>query len=194
VTTVSGKAIRQRGRPRSDLSRQAILQATLDLIREVGYGNTTIEAIAARAGAGKQTIYRWWPGKADLVLDAVTADAAREIPVPDTGELRADLTTFLTATFAAARRPGVQPQLRALMAEAQLDPDFGTAFDERFLRSRREALASLLRRHPDELRVPVTTAVHTVFGLLWYRVLTRQGRLDASLTRELLTLLVADDQ
>lgn len=174
------------------MSRQAILQATLDLIREVGYRNTTIEAIAARAGAGKQTVYRWWSGKADLVLDAVTVDAAREIPVPDTGELRADLTAFLQATFAAARRPGVQPQLRALMAEAQLDPEFGAAFDERFLRSRREALTSLLRRHAGELRVPVTTAVHTIFGLLWYRVLTGQGRLDATMTRELLTLLVAD--
>lgn len=193
MTATSGKALRQRGRPRSDESRQAILQATLELIADIGYRDMTIEAIAAQAGAGKQTIYRWWSGKADLVLDAVTADAARVIPVPTTGDLRADLTTFLNATFAAGRRRGALPQLRALMAEAQLDPDFGAAFDERFLRSRREALASLLRRHPDELRVPVTTAVHVVFGLLWYRVLTKQGRLDASLTRELVTLLV-DDQ
>ena len=170
------------------------MQAAHDLVGEIGYRDTTIEAIAARAGAGKQTIYRWWAGKADLVLDAVTKDAAREIPVPDTGDLRTDLTTFLNATFAAARRPGVQPQLRALMAEAQLDPDFGTTFDERFLQSRRHALATLLRRHAAELRAPVTTAVHTVFGMLWYRVLTGQGRLDATLTNELVTLLVADDQ
>jgi AcrR family transcriptional regulator len=194
MTATVSKAVRQRGRPRSDLSRQSILQAALELIAEVGYRNTTIEAIAARAGAGKQTIYRWWSGKADLVLDAVTADAAREIPVPDTGDLRTDLTTILNTTFAAARRPGVQPRLRALMAEAQLDPDFGAAFDQRFLRSRREALASLLRRHAAQLRVPVTTAVHTIFGLLWYRVLTGQGRLDATLTRELLALLVDADQ
>lgn len=194
MTATASKGVRQRGRPRSDLSRQAILQAALDLIAEVGYRNTTIEAIAARAGAGKQTIYRWWPGKADLVLDAVTTDAARVIPVPDTGDLRADLTAFLDSTFAAARRRGVLPQLRALMAEAQLDPDFGAAFDERFLNSRRTALTSLLQRHSDELSVPVTTAVHTVFGVLWYRVLTRQGRLDATLTRELVTLLVGPDQ
>jgi AcrR family transcriptional regulator len=194
MTASSGNTIRQRGRPRSDLSRQAILQAAIELIAEVGYRDTTIEAIAARAGAGKQTIYRWWPGKGELVLDAVTADAAREIPVPDTGDLRADLTAFLNATFAAGRRPGVLPQLRALMAEAQLDPEFGAAFDEQFLRSRREALASLLRRHRGQLRVPVTTAVHTVFGLLWYRVLTGHGRLDATLTRELVTLLVDDGQ
>src|SRR5882672_2645606 len=79
----------QRGRPRSDESRQAILRAALDLV-------------AARAGTGKQTIYRWWRGKADVVLDAMTADAARKIPVPDTGDLRADLQVFLDATFAAA--------------------------------------------------------------------------------------------
>jgi AcrR family transcriptional regulator len=180
----------QRGRPRSDESQQAILRAALDLVAEVGYRDMTVEAIAARAGTGKQTIYRWWRGKADVVLDAMTADAARKIPVPDTGDLRADLRAFLDATFAAARRPGVIPVLRALMAEAQLDPDFGTEFDTRLLQSRREALATLLRRHPDELRGPVTTAVHTVFGVFWYRLLTNRGRLDATLTRELVELLV----
>jgi len=188
VSTVR-KAPPRRGRPRSDASRVAILQATLELISEVGYRDVSIEGIAARAGTGKATIYRWWRGKADIVLDAVTTDAAREIPVPDTGDLRTDLGTFLAATFTAARRPMRLAVLRALMAETQLDPEFGAAFEARFLRSRREALATVLRRHPDELIVPVTTAVHVVFGVLWYRILTRQGRLDATLTRELLTLV-----
>jgi len=190
MAVTAHKVPTQRGRPRSDESRQAILRAALDLVADVGYRDMTVEAIAARAGTGKQTIYRWWRGKADVVLDAMTADAARKIPVPDTGDLRADLRTFLDATFAAARRPGVIPVLRALMAEAQLDPDFGTAFDTGLLQSRREALATLLRRHPDDLRVPVTTAVHTVFGVFWYRLLTNRGRLDATLTRELVDLLV----
>jgi AcrR family transcriptional regulator len=191
MSTTARKALTRPGRPRSDESRQAILRAALDLIAEVGYRDVTVDGIAARAGTGKQTIYRWWRGKADVVLDAITVDAAREIPVPDTGDLRADLRTFLDATFAAGRRPGVTIVLRALMAEAQLDPEFGEAFDTRFLQSRREALATLLRRHRNELRVPVATAVQTVFGVLWYRILTKRGRLDATLTRELVELVVS---
>ena len=179
-----------RGRPRSDQSRQAILQSALDLVAEIGYARVTIEGIAARAGTGKQTIYRWWRSKADVVLEAINASATREIPMPDTGSLREDLLAFLNATFAAGRRPGTVPVLRALMAEAQLDPDFGAAFDEKFLRRRREALAAVLRRHPGELRdVPPRIAVEVVFGVLWYRILATRGPLNATLARELTTLL-----
>ena len=179
-----------RGRPRSDQSRQAILQAALDLVAETGYRDVTIEGIAARAGTGKQTIYRWWRRKADVVLEAINATATREIPLPDKGNLHDDLLAFLKATFAAGRRPGTAPVLRALMAEAQLDADFGAAFDEMFLRRRREALTDVLRRHPGELRdVPVRVAVEVVFGVLWYRILTRRGPLDAALARDLTKLL-----
>jgi AcrR family transcriptional regulator len=180
----------RRGRPRSDTSRQAILSAALDLIAEVGYRATTIDGIAVRSGTGKQTLYRWWHGKADVVLDALTVHAARVITVPDTGDLRADLRAFLDATFVAARRRGTAPVLRALMAEAQLDPHFRQTFDARFLRSRRDALASLLRRHPEQLRVPVSLAVDAVFGVLWYRILATHGRLDAALAGDLVELLV----
>jgi AcrR family transcriptional regulator len=179
----------RRGRPRSDASRQAILQAALDLVAEVGYRAATVEGIAVRSGTGKQTIYRWWHGKAEVVLEAMTVDAAGVIPVPDTGDLRADLRAFLDATFAAARRPGTTSVLRALMAEAQLDPQFRETFDARFQRSRRNALTTLLRRHSDQLRVPVAMAVETVFGVLWYRVLATHRRLDAALARDLVELL-----
>jgi AcrR family transcriptional regulator len=183
-------AVTTRGRPRSDQSRQAILQSALDLVAEIGYSRVTIEGIAARAGTGKQTIYRWWRSKADVVLDAINASATREIPIPDTGSLREDLLAFLNATFAAGRRPGTVPVLQALMAEAQLDPDFGAAFDEKFLRQRREALAEVLRRYPGELRdVPPKIAIEVVFGVLWYRILATRGPLNATLARELTTLL-----
>ncbi len=178
-----------RGRPRSDQSRQAILQAVLDLLSEVGYSHLTIEGIAARAGTGKQTIYRWWRAKADVVLEAINASASREIPLPDTGDLREDLLAFLNSTYAASLRPGTLPVLRSLMAEAQLDPDFGAAFDELFLQRRREALTEVLARHPRELRAPVPIAVEIVFGVLWYRILATRGPLDAKLAKELTRLL-----
>ncbi|MEU7604799.1 TetR/AcrR family transcriptional regulator, partial [Streptomyces sp. NPDC041003] len=82
---------------RSDRSRRAILDAALTLVGEVGYNKLTIEAIAARAGVGKQTIYRWWPSKAAVLLDASLAlagDAETEggwTGFPDTGDLAGDL-------------------------------------------------------------------------------------------------------
>jgi hypothetical protein len=82
--------------------------------------------------------------------------------------------------------------LRALMAEAQLDPEFGAAFDAQFLRRRREALAEVLRRYPDQLRdVPVEVAVEVVFGVLWYRILATHRPLNAALARDLTALLTA---
>src|SRR3954471_7262811 len=89
------------GRRRSNKSHKAILQAALDLLEQDGYRALTIEAIAARAGVGKQTIYRWWPSKAAVVLEAFTVNAATQIPQPNTGSLQQDLQKFFAATLHA---------------------------------------------------------------------------------------------
>ena len=177
------------GRVRDERARDAVLAAALTLARH-DLGGTTVDTIAGRAGVGKQTIYRWWRGKAEVVLEAINLSATRDIPLPDTGSLRGDLLAFVEATFAAGRRPGRLPVLRALMAEAQIDPEFGAAFDVQFLRRRREVLAEVLRRHPDEMRdIPVEVAVEVVFGVLWYRILATHGPLNSALARELTALL-----
>src|SRR4051812_13818352 len=90
---------RRPGRPRSEEARRAVLAATHDELVERGYGALTIEGIAARAGVGKQTIYRWWSSKGDVVLDAALDLAATGVPAPDEGSLEADLTTFLIGTY-----------------------------------------------------------------------------------------------
>ncbi|MFD8478204.1 TetR/AcrR family transcriptional regulator [Kitasatospora sp. NPDC059673] len=177
------------GRRRSEESRQAILGAAFELLGEVGYARLTVEGIAARAGTGKQTVYRWWPGKADVLLEAVTAHARQHIPLPDTGDHTADLRTFLATTFAAAT-PSTAAALRALMAEAQIDPAFGERFRATLLRPRREALGALLERaRTTGLLAPqltTATAVDLAFGALWYRLLSDGGPLDDELA-ELLT-------
>src|SRR4051794_35694438 len=109
------------GRKRSEESRQAILTAAFELVAELGYPRLTIEGIAARSDAGKQTIYRWWPSKADVLLDGLVAKADLYIPVPDTGSYAEDLRAFLLASFALARVRPVVEALRALMAQAQID-------------------------------------------------------------------------
>src|SRR5215475_5803819 len=85
---------------RSQRARQAILAATTDLIGEVGYAKLAVEAIATRAGVGKQTIYRWWPDKGAVVLDAYLAlvGADQGLSFPDSGDLGTDLRRILGST------------------------------------------------------------------------------------------------
>jgi len=86
-----------RGRPRDPQRRQAILRATLELLAELGYDRMSVEAIAARAGVSKPTVYRRWPGgKLELVADAMRSHKEAAPPVVDTGSLRGDLLSLIT--------------------------------------------------------------------------------------------------
>ncbi|MER5962625.1 TetR/AcrR family transcriptional regulator [Streptomyces sp. NPDC002057] len=122
---------------RSERSRRAIFDAALALVTETGYARTTIEGIAARAGVGKQTIYRWWPSKAAVLLDAFldlqtrTAEALggdADSGIPDTGDLAADLKQVLRATVDELNDPTVDGPTRALAAEGVVDPELGARF------------------------------------------------------------------
>src|SRR5262249_12644512 len=128
------------GRKRSEESRQAILTAVFELVAELGYPGLTIEGIAARSGAGKQTIYRWRPSHDDVLHHALVAQTDLYVPVPDTGSYAEDLRAFLVSSFALARVRPVTLALRALMAQAQIDAEFGARFRTGFLQRRRNAL------------------------------------------------------
>jgi AcrR family transcriptional regulator len=190
---VSEQTALRPGRKRSEISRQAILAAAAELVMEVGYGALTIEKIAHRSGTGKQTIYRWWPSKADVVMEALATKADLDIAVPDSGSLEADLRIALRGGFALARVPEVTELLRALMAEAQIDPAFAERFRAEFLHRRRRTLRVVLGRADDrgELPpgVPVETLIDVLLGTLWYRVLAIPGPLDDTLADELVTLI-----
>lgn len=100
---VDAEQIPRRGRPRSVASQQAVLTTVARLLddEQVGYDSLTIERIAAEAGVGKQTIYRWWSNKAAVVLEALLAGHMRLefAPLPDTGDLRADLHRWMDHTL-----------------------------------------------------------------------------------------------
>src|ERR1700752_2809726 len=134
------------GRKRSEQSRQAILLAALELLAESGYAALSIEGIATRSGTGKQTIYRWWPSKADVLLDALATKADLHIPIPDEGSYAADLRAFLAASFALGSQSTLISILRALMAEAQIDQEFWQRFRAAFLQRRRDALGVITAR------------------------------------------------
>lgn len=181
------------GRKRSEQSRLAILTAAYELVAEIGYARLTIEGIAARAGTGKQTIYRWWPSKADVVLDALATKADLHIPIPDEGSYAADLRAFLLASFALGNQSSLIDILRALMAQAQIDPEFWQRFRDGFLQRRRDALGVITGRAQARGDLPPGVSPGTiadiVFGVIWYRVLATRELPDAALAGELVTAL-----
>lgn len=127
---------------RSEKSRRAIYDAALALVGEVGYPRTTIEGIAARAGVGKQTIYRWWSSKADVLLEAfldLSEQASRdagpeyEFAIPDTGDLAADLKAVLRLTVDQLQDPRFEVPSRALAAEGVVNEEVGRVFTAKLL-------------------------------------------------------------
>ncbi|MCJ0867944.1 TetR/AcrR family transcriptional regulator [Streptomyces sp. AP-93] len=172
---------------RSDRSRRAILDAALDLVGEVGYNKLTIEAIAARAGVGKQTIYRWWPSKAAVLLDASVAlagDAQSEgawTGFPDTGDLAADLKYVLRATVDEFADERYAAPARALTAAGATDPELGARFTEQLLEPQLALYEERLRSAREAGQLPPDTdlrlTVEMLLGPLTYRWLLRTAPL-----------------
>ncbi|MGW7467267.1 TetR/AcrR family transcriptional regulator [Streptomyces xantholiticus] len=138
---------------RSERSRRAIHDAALALVGEIGYARTTIEGIASRAGVGKQTIYRWWPSKAAVLLEAFldlaeqASDAAGPggYEIPDTGDLEADLRLVLRATVDEMNTPVYDAPARALAAEGVVDAAVGAQFVEKLLEPQLQLYVTRLR-------------------------------------------------
>ncbi|MET8546580.1 TetR/AcrR family transcriptional regulator [Kitasatospora sp. NPDC004799] len=181
------------GRKRSEESRLAILVAAFELVGEVGYADLTIEGIANRAGCGKQTIYRWWPSKAHVLLEALAVKADLYVTNADHGSYAEDVRAFLRDTFRLGRRQPVVDILRVLMAEAQINEEFGELFRGAFLRRRRDALQVVLDRARARgdlpLRPDASTVLDLVFGTLWYRLLATRQPLGDELVEELTAVL-----
>ena len=194
MSLVTDRTVRARpGRKRSEDSRRAILVAALELAGEAGYARLTIEGIATRSGTGKQTIYRWWPSKADVLLDALATEADLNIPAPDEATYADDLRAFLAASFKLGRNRPVADALRALMAQAQTDAGFRERFRAAFLERRRAALTGVLDRARARGDLPAQprpeTVCDIVFGVIWYRLLATGEPLNRALIDQLVGML-----
>ena len=186
------------GRPRNPDIDVAIREATLDLVAEQGYRGVSIEGIAARSGVAKQTVYRRFSGRGELILDALTADAADRLPPRAVGTLYEDLTSFLTSTFAELNGRG-GPLNRALLVEVLQDREFADLFRTRHIAARRAAVAEILARARARGEVESDddeTLIDLVFGPMWYRLLIGHGSLDAGyaavLARAVVTVAALD--
>jgi AcrR family transcriptional regulator len=166
---------------RNQRSHQAILSATADLLGEAGYTKLTVEAIAARAGVGKQTIYRWWPDKGAVVLDAYLAlvGAEQDLTVPDSGDLEADLRLVLGTTVNSLADPVFEQRYRALLTAIQDDPQLAAALLDRLLKPWLEATKQRLHaaQQAGQLRnkVDLDVAAELLYGPVYYRWLLRTG-------------------
>jgi AcrR family transcriptional regulator len=177
-----------RGRPRSEASRGAIIAAANELLRTVGLHRMSIEAVAEASGVGKTTIYRWWPSKGTLALDAYLEDIRAKVVVPDTGDGGEDLRRHARAVieFYAGKEGRIFAQF---MAEAQSDPGLAEAFRERFLSQRRAAVQTIWKRGVarGDFRDDVDTdvAMDMIFAPIVYRLLAGHAPLARSLAENL---------
>jgi AcrR family transcriptional regulator len=176
------------GRRRNEAARDAILDAAFRLLSSPGTEVMTIDAIAAEAGVGRQTIYRWWPSKGAVVADALVRHAGFAVPERDTGSFTGDLAAFFTDSFAGLENEGYADRLRQIVAEAQHDEHVARVLGD-FTAVRRAALRALLERGAaaGELTADadLDMLVDMAYGVLYYRLLVRHAPLDAQAARSL---------
>ena len=186
----------RRGRPRSEKARKAILAAAAELLLAQGLESVSMDAVAERAGVSKATIYRWWPTKETLALDALHDewDTARPLP-RDTGSLRGDLLALLRPWIRRVRARPYGRVVAALIAEAQTDPKFATEYRARFVEPRREPARALLRRAIERGEIPATTnvelALDLLYGPLYHRLLHGHAPLNDRFVQDVVDAALA---
>jgi AcrR family transcriptional regulator len=192
ATTDRTRAPRGRAPHRRDEhARLAVLHAADDLLVERGFGGVTIEGIAARAGVAKQTIYRWWPSKVDILLDTLIDDASSELAVPDTGSAVESTRRYLRSLAGFLTKEPAGKVLLALIGEAQHDPAMARTFHRRYLDPQRQNERAMLRRGITSGELPagldIDAALDALCGPIFYRALT-----GARIPRTFIDRLIAD--
>lgn len=187
-------APRAPGRPRSNTSRAAILKAAYQILRESGFAGFTVEGVAARAGAGKATIYRWWQTKGTLAIEAfLVAVAPRMDAVPESPSALADLRrqVHVAATMYRGR---VGQLLRELIALGQEDSETNRVLRSDFAEPRRQAALRLLRRAQSAGEINAGTDIEVLADALWgpifHRLLVSRMPLDRHFVDKLLDLVL----
>jgi AcrR family transcriptional regulator len=182
------------GRPRSSAAQKAILRATVDLVSAEGFRRITMDQIALKAGVGKMTLYRRWPNKAALVMDALLELIGPMTDFPQSGTALESLKKqlHLQAKFFRGKH-GLM--IRSLVAEAQSDNELAEAFRERWINPRRRGVATILRKAMEEgelradLRLETTTDL--LYGPIYYRLLLGTGEISSAFIDELYAQFLA---
>jgi AcrR family transcriptional regulator len=166
---------RRPGRPRDESARQRILDAALELLQEESFPQVTVESIASRAGVGKATVYRWWPNKAAVMIEAFREAVGPEVPFPDSGCLEDDIRLQMQKFTRMLLGPRGR-MLAGFVAAAQSDADMAAALSDSWIKPRRAEAKEALRRkrrwkefHTD---LDPELVLDILYAPLYYRVMT----------------------
>jgi AcrR family transcriptional regulator len=185
-----------RGRPRSQKAHQAILTAAAELLLARGLSAVSMDMVAEHAGVSKATIYRWWPTKESLALDALYAEWAAALPSPrDTGSLRGDLLSLLRPWVRLAGSRPYGRVIAALLTESQTDPVFAADYRQRFVEPRRDQARAIFRRAIGRGEIAADTKVEVALDLLYgafcHRLLHGHAALNDRFVRDVVDLVLS---
>ena len=194
MSKLPGDPKRSPGRPRSEHAKRAILHSTLALLQGIGFADLTIEAIAADAGVSKATVYRWWPSKGALVVDAFASGTESKLHFPDTGSVYQDVSLQMRRVVSIFRSPRGKT-VAAVLGAGQSDPELLEAFRARFLRPRRQEAYHTLRRGIERGELPrgldLDLVLDILYGAIYMRFIIRHNVLSADYVREVCRLVLA---
>jgi AcrR family transcriptional regulator len=186
-----------RGRPRSEKARQAILAAAMDLLLDQGLTAMSMDDVARRAGVSKATIYRWWPSKERLALDALATEWAITTPAEqgDTGTLRGDLLARFRPWVRQLNRKPYARVAAGLVAAAQTDAEFAELYRQHFVQPRRDATRHLLVRARERGEIAADTdlevALDLLYGPVYHRLLHGHAPVTQSFAQHVIDAVIA---
>lgn len=172
-----------RGRPRSEDARAAVLHAVDDLLVEVGYAALTMKGIAERAGVGRQTVYRWWSNKAEVLYEASAIDARHELSVPVSDDPRKDLKAYLDALVTFLSRSHAGAAYRALIGEAQHDTDVAALLTSRDVLGESAAAVVQAARKSSGTALSLEQATALLIGPPFFHILSGRSADDLDTER-----------
>jgi AcrR family transcriptional regulator len=187
----------RRGRPRSEKAQKAILEAAIELLLEQGLHAMNMDDVAKRAGVSKATIYRWWPSKEVLAVDALATEWAPHLPATerDTGTLRGDLLARFRPWLRQLNQRPYGRVIAGLVAEAQTDPEFAELYREHFVTPRRDATRPLLLRAIDRGEIAPDTdldvTLDLLYGPIYHRLLHGHAPLNDRFVRQVVDTVIA---
>jgi len=195
--TSTAENVRSPGRPRSEKAHQAILTAVMELLLDQGLHAMSMDEVARRAGVSKATIYRWWPSKERLALDALAEEWASAPPagLSDTGSLRGDLLTRLLPWLRQLNRKPYARVVAGLVAEAQTNREFAELYRSHFVQARRDATRELLLRARDRGAIAPDTdldvTLDLLYGPIYHRLLHGHAPLTEQFVQQVIDYVIA---
>lgn len=177
-------SIPKAARPRSDATHKAILKAASTILKEKGYAKLTIEGIARLSGAGKPTIYRWWPSKMAILIELYDNETTKLLAIKETGSLENEVTQWFIILWDDWQNTVSGETYRSILAEIQSDPKGLEFFNQSYIPKRRAILRQILERakargeleHRD-----LETIVDYCCGFNWYYLLTHTVPSEAAI-------------